>query len=79
MHKVLEPHKRAAIEFIEHIFTEDDGISRWKHTWPMVKADMVANAAKSIAQGDIVGLHSREDEAHMFIIQIKRKFKKPTL
>ncbi len=79
MHKVLEPHRRAALEFVEHVFSEEEGISRWKHTWPVVKSQMVSAVAKDIAQGDIVGFHDRNGETQMFTIQIKRKFKKPTL
>jgi hypothetical protein len=79
MHKVLEPHKRAALESVEHVFTEDKGISQWKQTWPVVKSQMIAAVAVDIAQGHIVGLQIRDGETQMFTIKLKRKFKKPTL
>ncbi len=79
MHKVLEPHKRAALEFVEHVFTDEEGTAHWKHTWPVVKAEMVAAVAKDLAQGNIVGLHGRANATQMFTLVVKRKFKKPTL
>lgn len=79
MQKVLEPHKLAALEFVEHVFTEAEGESHWKHTWPVVKSQMVAAVARDIAQGHIVGLHRMPHDTQMFTIKLKRKFKKPTL
>lgn len=79
MNKVLEPHRRAALEWIEHVFSEDEGRRYWKHTWPTVKAEMVDSVARDIAQGDIVCFRTANGETNMFTIKLKRKFKKPTL